>query len=37
MENSRIIELMAKKAGRDASPEELDELSALLNLYPGYA
>ncbi|MDR3713226.1 MAG: DUF4974 domain-containing protein [Puia sp.] len=37
MENSRIIELIAKKAGRDANPEELEELSALLGTNPGYA
>src|SRR5258706_8782649 len=37
MENSRIIELMAKKAGKGASPEELEELGRLLAANPAYA
>jgi len=37
MENSRIIELMAKKAAQGASPEELEELARLLGAHPSYA
>ena len=37
MENSRIIELMAKKAGKGASPEELEELGKLLASNPTQA
>jgi ferric-dicitrate binding protein FerR (iron transport regulator) len=37
MENSRIIELMAKKAGKGASPEELEELHKLLAANPAHA
>jgi ferric-dicitrate binding protein FerR (iron transport regulator) len=37
MEKSRIIELIAKKTGKIATAEELDELSMLLSKYPDYA
>ena len=37
MENSRIIELMAKKTAKGASPEELEELARLLAANPSYA
>lgn len=36
MDNSRIIALMAKKMGKSASPEELEELEGLLRAAPGY-
>lgn len=36
-ENARVIELMAKKMGRTASPKELDELARLLSIDPGYS
>jgi ferric-dicitrate binding protein FerR (iron transport regulator) len=36
MESSRIIELMAKKLGRNASVEELKELERLLAKFPSY-
>jgi transmembrane sensor len=37
MIKSRIIELMAKKIGKSASQDELDELSVLLINHPDYA
>jgi len=37
MIKSRIVELMAKKIGKEASKDELDELSELLLKNPGYA
>jgi len=37
MENSRIIALMAKKTGKSASPEELEELDGLLRNHPEHA
>ncbi|HLK29237.1 MAG TPA: FecR domain-containing protein [Puia sp.] len=37
MVKSRITELISKKLGKDASNEELDELSGLLVKYPEYA
>ena len=36
-ENARVIELMAKKMGRTASPKELEELARLLSINPGYS
>jgi transmembrane sensor len=36
-ENARVIELMAKKMGRSASSEELEELARLLSINPGYS
>ena len=36
-ENARVIELMAKKMGRTASPEELEELAHLISINPGYS
>ena len=36
MDHSRILELMAKKAGRSASQEELRELELLLTQFPEY-
>jgi len=37
IENARVIELMAKKMGRTASPKELEELAQLLSIDPGYS
>lgn len=37
IENARVIELMAKKMGRTASPKELEELERLLSINPGYS
>jgi transmembrane sensor len=36
-EQTRVIELMAKKMGRTASPEELEELARLLSSNPDYS
>ena len=36
-EQTRVIELMAKKMGRTASPKELEELAVLLSSNPGYS
>jgi ferric-dicitrate binding protein FerR (iron transport regulator) len=36
-ENARVIELMAKKMGRTASPKELEKLARLLSINPGYS
>jgi transmembrane sensor len=35
-EHDRVIELMAKKMGRTATPKEVEELSRLLSINPGY-
>ncbi|HXO77467.1 MAG TPA: FecR family protein, partial [Puia sp.] len=37
IENARVIELMAKKMGRTASPKELEELVQLLSTDPGHS
>ena len=37
IEYARVIELMAKKMGKTASPEELEELAGLLSIDPGYS
>ncbi|TDW97422.1 FecR family protein [Dinghuibacter silviterrae] len=37
MENSRIIELLAKKLGKSATPDELQELGRLLGEHPEYS
>lgn len=36
MEKSRILELLARKMGQVASPQELEELEVLLKKYPEY-